>query len=237
MSGLDEFDDVLEDLLEEAAFADWLSEGDHAQGQVPPVGTNHVAARILNLALSLDPRFARGFAAFGVGARGVQAEPTQQVGSLADVGFTGRDRVRVNLEVDPVGRIGTHTDDHLRAMRAAVRAGHSSGEARSVFVGVDNQGRIRDVRHVHYEIRRDNLGRERVVPVEDAHVRLERPLTPQEAWAQGLLQRPPRRPRAQPSARAHGAAAGRTGTRRSPAARGTRRGQRFDAFEDALAAY
>jgi hypothetical protein len=231
MLGADEFESTPDNLFEDLALDQWLSEGDYAQDQTPPVGTNHVAAQILDLALGLDPEFARGFAAFGVGQQGVQAERTSRVRSLTDVGFTWPGGTRVNLEVDQVGRIDTHAGDHLRAMREAARRGHSPGAARSVFVGTDPAGLIREVRHVHYESRRGGRGRSRIVPVEDAHITLPQPLTPQEAWARGLLQNvPPARPRSPVLAR--GAVSGRTRVRRPPVAPGARRAARFDDFDD-----
>jgi hypothetical protein len=194
--------DFTEDLFADAALGEWLGEGDHAQGETPPIGTNHVAAQILAHALGLDPEMARGFAAFGVGRRGQQAEPTRQVTSLVDVGFTGADGRRVNLEVDPRGQTSTHAEDHRRAMEAAVRSGRSPGSARSVFVGTDERGQIREIRHVRYVAVRDPRGRTvRVESREGPILTFPGGITPAEAWQRGLLQRPPQRA-ARPAARA-----------------------------------
>jgi hypothetical protein len=73
-------------------------------------------------------------------------------------------------------------------MAAAVGRGHAPSSTRSVFVTTNRQGRIVEVRHVHYETRADRPGE--VIAVPDTHVRLNRPLTPQQAWASRVLENP-----------------------------------------------
>lgn len=203
-------------------------DGDYAQGQPPPVSTNEVASQLLALAQAAARRQgqppARGFVAFGVGQQGVQAEPTGNVRSLVDVQFNQPGGAHVNLEVDRPGQINTHVGDHLQAMRAALRAGLLPATpnvplpTRSVFTTADAQGRIRQVRHVHYEVRQDRSGRRSVVPVVDSNQQLARPMTPQQAWRAGLLR--PGAATARPAAARRGAAAiTRTPTRRRVAAR------------------
>ena len=205
---VDWLDETLDALFDEPMHADGFDEyavyppatfddAEYAQDQTPPIGTNHIASLILAEAVREDPTRPRGFAAFGVTPQGVQAEPTNLVQSLVDAQWTGQDGARINLEVDhPAGRsrcesprgIDTHKQDHLRAMAAAVGRGHAPGSARSVFVTSDPQGRIVEVRHVHYETRPDRPGQ--IVAVPDAHVRLNQPLTPQQAWASRVLENP-----------------------------------------------
>jgi hypothetical protein len=210
--------DPFDDLFDEISLRDWLREGDHAQGETPDIGTNHVAAQLLVKALRIDPKWARGFGAFGIGRHGRQAEPTGKVKSLVDVGFTRGDGTRVNLEVDPPRRIDEHAEDHRRAMQRAVEAARQQARAqsgrlgpaeqrrrelaaiqrtldsaRSVFVGADPQGRIRKVRHVHYELGKNG----RVILAEDANIPIQQGVTPERAWALGILQSPP--PRRRPS--------------------------------------
>ena len=207
---VDWLDETLDALFDEPMHADRFDEyavyppatfddAEYAEDVTPPIGTNHVAALILAEAVraSVNPTGPRGFAAFGVTQQGVQAEPTNLVQSLVDAQWTGQDGARINLEVDhPAGRsrresprgIDTHKRDHLRAMAAAVGRGHAPSSARSVFVTTDPQGRIVEVRHVHYETRADRPGQ--VVAVPDAHVRLNQPLTPQQAWASRVLENP-----------------------------------------------
>ena len=194
-------------------------EADYAQGKPPPVSTNEVASQLLALARAASQRGgqppARGFVAFGVGQQGVQAEPTGNVRSLVDVQFN-QPGAHVNLEVDRPGQINTHAGDHLRAMRAALQAGLLPAtpgvplSTRSVFTTADAQGRIRQIRHVHYEVRQDRSGRRTVVPVVDSNQQLARPMSPQQAWRAGLLQP---RAAARPAARRRAGMAARTTAR------------------------
>jgi hypothetical protein len=186
---LDFDQDVIDELDAEIYAA--LEDTEYAQGQVPPVATDEVAARILAAALQAQAPGVRGQVAFGVGARGVQADPTGRVQSIVDTQFIGRDGTRVNLEVDRPGQIRRHADDHLRAIRAAVRAGIAGPQgARSVFTVAGPDGRVREVRHVHYETWTNRHGRRRVVPVQDAHIRLVRPLAPEQIFRSGALDSP-----------------------------------------------
>lgn len=186
---LDFEQDVLDEL--DAKIDTAFEDTEYAQGQVPPVATDEVAARLLAAALQAQAPGVRGQVAFGVGARGVQADPTGRVQSIVDTQFIGRDGRRVNLEVDRPGQIHRHADDHLRAIRAAVRAGIAGPQAaRSVFTVAGPDGHIREVRHVHYETRTNRQGRRTVVPVQDAHARLARPLTPEQAFRSGALDSP-----------------------------------------------
>lgn len=156
----------------------------------PPTATNEIAAQIYGQFLQQDPTRTRAFVAHLVEPEGVQSEEgrrstKQGVGSLIDVSFVGQDGRRVNLEVDPSRNINRHAEHHRRAMQAAVKNNHTPDSSRSVFIGVDGEGRIQQIRHVHYE-RRGN----RIVPVEDANVTLTTPLTAQQAVQQGVLDNP-----------------------------------------------
>lgn len=208
---------------------------DFVQDRPPPPATNELAAQIYGQFLQQDPTRTRFGVAHSVEPAGVQSENTGRVGSLVDVSFIGHDGRRVNLEVDPTSRIHTHRQDHLNAMRTAAERGHAPAAARSVFVGMDRRGRIQVIRHVHYEPRTDRQGQRRVVPIEDAHVRLRTPLTAQQAYQQGVLDnvqaarqqgtRVTRRRPTQP-ATARRAVRGHSHQRRAPSARRNR----FDSF-------
>lgn len=235
-------------------------EGESFQGKVPPIATDQVAAEIFAQALGTPGRAARLETAFGVGRQGVQADPTGQVRNIVDTQFIGRDRRRVNLEVDrgPKGSAG-HVDKHLQAMRAAVRdvkhnqdlkatieeeAKRKLGRtptldelkkflvdsARSVFTTADRRGRIRDVRHVHYEL----SPKGRVVRRTDLQVRLNQPLTARQAWRLGVLDSPQaaNQVAAKQEAARRQAEEARRRLARSPApTMGRRRRNRFDAFD------
>jgi hypothetical protein len=104
----------------------------------------------------------------GIQRGDIQIPGTGVRAAFPDVSFVGRDNVRVNLEVDnaPPSSI-CHQTAHLRAMNATVQNIRTPGrwrggpmapqevvdQTRSVFVVIDNQGRVCEIRYVRYILR------------------------------------------------------------------------------------